>query len=421
MFSVDNFYEFFRSHYGWEKTNSLIYKFHVDGSKYFQDLRPYHDVDHYQSHGPAYFAAGGAIVMHDQEPFVPGLLNIYKQHRYQENKGAWWLHTHDHEAMLLATATCDWPILCHSELHSQDVAWAEDAGAIPCYYFWHAMISRDWFRHWRYHADLVNKKPNWQKRFLLYARDHTGSREYRQQVISQLMHMQDSISYNWQGLQQPSSALSATISVADSCNTAIHIVAETVFDQSKLHATEKIFKPMVMSQPFVVYAAPGMLQYLKSYGFKTFGDIWDESYDLDTDHHVRLQKVSDLIAQLNSISGTEFAEIVHRCQHIVQHNRNHFYSEKFESELINEMHTNMHCALATQRQRRTRDPGGSFFNVIDAGLRRNISLCKHTEHVLAQLCSTMKKTQPARAVSIGQQYSWAAPYLAQVYEQLNQG
>jgi len=411
MFSVDNFYVFFQSHYGWEKTNSLIYKFQDDGSKNFIDLRPYHDATDYCCLGQPYFASGGSIILHDQEPFVPSLLNIYSQHYAQENNNQTWQHVGAHEALLLSTTSCSWPIICHSELDSQDIRWAQSVGVIPCYYFWHGLVSRDWYRHWRYHADLVNKKLSWRRRFLLYARDHSGSRQYRTQVVSDLRPIMESVEYNWQGISQPSSDLSATISVNDSVNTAIHIVAETVFDQNKIHATEKVFKPMVMSQPFVMYAASGMLRYLKHYGFQTFGDFWDESYDQETNHEKRLQKVSQLIHNLNSLGAVEFEQLMANCQSVVEHNRNHFYSEQFERLLLAELHSNVTNAVFLQKQKMQQDPGGSFLSVLDSLHSRDIKFCDHTVTTLREILAAMKKAQPQRAVRVVTQYPWISDYL----------
>ena len=67
----------------------------------------------------------------------------------------------------------------------------------------------------------------------------------------------------------------------------LHVVSETVW-QDKIHFTEKVFKPIVLHQPFVVLQAPGSLEYLRSYGFKTFGAWWDEGYDDELDDIERL-------------------------------------------------------------------------------------------------------------------------------------
>ena len=62
-------------------------------------------------------------------------------------------------------------------------------------------------------------------------------------------------------------------------DTCIHIVTETSFEENELFLSEKIIKPIVMYQPFIVLGPMGYLKRLKGYGFKTFSDFWDESYD----------------------------------------------------------------------------------------------------------------------------------------------
>jgi hypothetical protein len=43
--------------------------------------------------------------------------------------------------------------------------------------------------------------------------------------------------------------------------------------------TEKALRPIACGQPFILAATPGSLQYLRSYGFKTFSGYIDETYD----------------------------------------------------------------------------------------------------------------------------------------------
>ena len=92
------------------------------------------------------------------------------------------------------------PILVHSELNSKDVQeLASDI--IPVYVFWHALISRDWYRHWRLNINAtpsINRSLN-TKRFLLYARAWTGTREYRLKFIEEVIRasIHESIKYNF--------------------------------------------------------------------------------------------------------------------------------------------------------------------------------------------------------------------------------
>jgi hypothetical protein len=106
-----------------------------------------------------------------------------------------------------------------------------------------------------------------------------------------------------------------------------HIVTETVFYYEKLHLTEKIFKPIVSKQPFMLLAAPGNLAYLKSYGFKTFEGIIDESYDLIQDNDRRIEAVVQQLSWYCSLPAEEKRKIIEAIAPIVEYNFHHFYGE----------------------------------------------------------------------------------------------
>jgi hypothetical protein len=77
--------------------------------------------------------------------------------------------------------------------------------------------------------------------------------------------------------------------------------------------------------PFVLMAPAGSLAYMREYGFKTFGDIFDESYDLETNDIRRIELVTKLLKDLDSLSVAERQQIHRACLPIVEHNYNHFY------------------------------------------------------------------------------------------------
>jgi hypothetical protein len=106
-----------------------------------------------------------------------------------------------------------------------------------------------------------------------------------------------------------------------------HIVTETVFYYDKLHLTEKIFKPIVMKQPFMLLAASGNLAYLKSYGFKTFEGIIDESYDSIQDNDQRTEAVVAQLAWYCSLSAEKKQRVIEAIAPIVEYNFHHFYGE----------------------------------------------------------------------------------------------
>ena len=81
----------------------------------------------------------------------------------------------------------------------------------------------------------------------------------------------------------------------DSC---INIVTETTFCGEELFISEKIVKPILAFQPFIVLGPYGYLKELKKLGFKTFDSIWDERYDDEVNYEKRYDKVLKLILKL---------------------------------------------------------------------------------------------------------------------------
>jgi hypothetical protein len=79
-----------------------------------------------------------------------------------------------------------------------------------------------------------------------------------------------------------------------------NLVLESDFDFPTLMTSEKVIRPLMLGMPFVLGSTPGHLAYIRSLGFRTYNDIWDESYDLEEDKHKRLRKVFDLCQQLGN-------------------------------------------------------------------------------------------------------------------------
>jgi hypothetical protein len=78
-----------------------------------------------------------------------------------------------------------------------------------------------------------------------------------------------------------------------------HIVTESeMTDGSVIRVTEKILKPLVGLQPFIVIGNPGSLKLLRHLGFKTFDALIDESYDSIEDPGRRMDAVFNQIDRL---------------------------------------------------------------------------------------------------------------------------
>lgn len=85
------------------------------------------------------------------------------------------------------------------------------------------------------------------------------------------------------------------------------IVPETCHDN--LHFfTEKTYKPIMTQTPFVIISTPGYLMYLRSLGFQTFSDIFDESYDVEPNLEKRVAMAVNTLEEIinnNSFSVYE--------------------------------------------------------------------------------------------------------------------
>jgi len=122
----------------------------------------------------------------------------------------------------------------------------------------------------------------------------------------------------------------------ESAESLLYLVTETVATGQRLHLTEKSFKPIALGMPFVIVGTRGSLEYLRSYGFRTFGDIWDESYD-SADDSVRIERIASLLRSLDELPTQAKQDLFDAAQEVIEHNWNHFYNGGFEAVLWKEL------------------------------------------------------------------------------------
>jgi hypothetical protein len=124
---------------------------------------------------------------------------------------------------------------------------------------------------------------------------------------------------------------------AEAEDSLVYVPTETVYFGRRSHITEKTFKAIALEMPFVVVAPAGSLAYMREYGFRTFDTVFDESYDTETDDILRVERVTKLLKDLDSLSIRERQEIHRACLPIVEHNYNHFYRGGFTDILWPEL------------------------------------------------------------------------------------
>ena len=308
------------------------------------------------------------IFFYDQEPFISQMYNPYmKLFNYSHCPGA----------------------LVTSEYSKEVNEFVKNNNLKKLYYFFHGFAALDWYRG--YYALNYNKLivKSYDYDFITFNRIITNDRSYRIYFVSKLaelglldkglvsFNVTDNIFDDWRDeTADPNSKLSdkaklhaehqlvdidklvidqAEISGSASANIPHtidswmsegkkpkdtnafwHIVTETVFYYDKLHLTEKIFKPIVSKQPFMLLAAPGNLEYLRSYGFKTFNSVINESYDSIQDSDLRTETVVKQLHWYCSLTLDEKTDIIQQLKPIVDHNFHHFYGE-FRHIIVKEL------------------------------------------------------------------------------------
>lgn len=106
-------------------------------------------------------------------------------------------------------------------------------------------------------------------------------------------------------------------------NTWYSVITETYFQdyyKTSKFLSEKIFKPIRARHPFVLASQPNSLQLLRELGFKTFSDVWDESYDKIENPTERLEAICTLISSLNKKTKYEWLELYNTVSPILEHN-----------------------------------------------------------------------------------------------------
>lgn len=258
------------------------------------------------------------------------------------------------------------------------------------YYFHHAFAAADWYRGYKFNKALLRpsiRKIN--KKFITFNRITGHNRVYRSIFIAELNkkkllkygnisysdvcpvhgHYSENLSYAVNNFSINNNYILETKSNLDKINyplrldnptlssipngsqtigplnylmeSFLHVVTETCFWERKKHLTEKIFKPIVAKQPFVLLGCAHNLSYLKEYGFKTFDSWWDERYDLIEDPIQRINAVVEIIETISKMSNSQLEKILQDMELVLNYNFNWFYSDEFLNLAWNELFFNI--------------------------------------------------------------------------------
>ena len=104
--------------------------------------------------------------------------------------------------------------------------------------------------------------------------------------------------------------------------TFVSLISETLGDiDNTMFFSEKIYKPIVVGHPFLLLGGVGQLAKLREFGFKTFSNWWDESYDTMPTAVARANKISEILLDLNKKSQKELIQIREEMLPVLAHNQ----------------------------------------------------------------------------------------------------
>jgi hypothetical protein len=375
--------------------STVIYRFYPNGSKKLIDLDqaddrtskwPWRDV-----------ITAVPVICHDQEPLDYNMYNSltwqvvrelhqtkwpdsFFYHDEFTNQSFWERRAQLNVAAMVHATINDKFVLLHSEKRSQQIEKYQQARFVPAYWWSHAMIAQDWYRFAKHDTRLkLNTDHSFKYNFNIYARAWSGSREYRlsflQLLVNKQLDINSRVTFNdhdhnchYTAFKFVNPALDTVndlstlpVSKVSSCQSgdydtnhynecAVDVVLETLFDDTRLHLTEKVLRPIACGKPFILAATSGSLEYLRSYGFRTFAPAINEHYDTISDPVQRLAAIIAEMSRINNLPQDQKQQLWQELHSIAQHNQAHFFSAEFTSTVVEELKQNLCRAVAEVNQ-----------------------------------------------------------------------
>jgi len=116
-------------------------------------------------------------------------------------------------------------------------------------------------------------------------------------------------------------------------DTYFSIISETSVECDYIFITEKTTKALIYYHPFIIWGNPYTLKYLRTLGFKTFPEFFDEKYDEIIDKDARLNLIIKNVKKLCSLSTDELHFMYQKVKPKLIHNRN-LLREMYTSDML---------------------------------------------------------------------------------------
>jgi hypothetical protein len=101
-------------------------------------------------------------------------------------------------------------------------------------------------------------------------------------------------------------------------DTYFSLVTETVFNYPYSFRTEKIWKPVAVGHPWIAVANCGFYRDIRNLGFRTFGHVIDESFDLIDNSQDRIERIATVVEDL---CQQDLASFYKECYNVCKYNQ----------------------------------------------------------------------------------------------------
>ena len=138
--------------------------------------------------------------------------------------------------------------------------------------------------------------------------------------------------------------LAVNITKEDYEHTFISVISESLVNEGTLFFSEKIWKPLMVGHPFILFGNQHSLRYLKNLGFKTFNHWFDESYDDEPNSDKRSLMIANILKQFDEMPLDKLKTIRDEMKSVCEHNQKmfkHYYENKYGENNINKEISNV--------------------------------------------------------------------------------
>lgn len=153
----------------------------------------------------------------------------------------------------------------------------------------------------------------------------------------QYPYVSPNLSAEWEVKSEVDHTVSQTVPWEIYDRSWFSVVCETLGSGRIFLAAEKITKCLFARRLFVVFGIQNYLSHYRSWGFETFGDVIDESYDRESDDIVRWTRAFD---QVRWLCEQDLAKLQQHLGPRLDHNHHRLYT------LQTEMRESMHRLIA---------------------------------------------------------------------------